>query len=248
MSWGGRTVQPAQRTASPVLVEVGLLNGFSVRTVAGEADLPASAQRVLAHLGLVGRRPRRSLAGQLWPEASEQHAQGSLRSALWRLEKTCPGLLSTRSGTLALSDGVRVDVHALRGWAHAALDPHTAADGVPPSDVALHAELLPGWYEDWVLLEREQLHQLRLHALEALAGKLGVAGRTGEALELAFAAVLGEPLRESAHRVVIRLHLAEGNVGEARRQYESYRDLLHRELGVRPTGQLTDLVRPLLPV
>jgi hypothetical protein len=62
----------------------------------------------------------------------------------------------------------------------------------------LSADLLPDWYDDWVLLEAEDWRQLRLHALEALAGRLIALGCWGEAANAAGAAVRAEPLRESA--------------------------------------------------
>jgi DNA-binding SARP family transcriptional activator len=86
-----------------------------------------------------------------------------------------------------------------------------------------------------------------MHALEALAGELIVAGRFGEAVEAAYAAVHEEPLRESAHRVVVRAHLAEGNVAEARRAYESFRQVLADTLGVAPTPSMTGLLTGLRP-
>ena len=64
---------------------------------------------------------------------------------------------------------------------------------------ALSGELLPDWYDDWVLLEAENWRQLRLHALEVLAGLLTAAGRYGDAAAAALAAVRADPLRESAH-------------------------------------------------
>jgi hypothetical protein len=62
-------------------------------------------------------------------------------------------------------------------------------------DVGLRGDLLPGWYDDCVLLERERVRQLHMHALEALAEKLAAAGRYGEAVPAAYAAVVAEPLR-----------------------------------------------------
>jgi DNA-binding SARP family transcriptional activator len=66
------------------------------------------------------------------------------------------------------------------------------------------------------------------------------------ALTAAMAAAALEPLRESASRAVIRAHLANGNYHEAVRAYAAFGRLLIRELGVRPSGQLGALVRPLL--
>jgi DNA-binding SARP family transcriptional activator len=67
-------------------------------------------------------------------------------------------------------------------------------------------------------------------------------GRPAAALEFATRALQMEQLRESAHRLVIRVHLAEGNVGEARRQFERCRRILDNELGIRPSDQLQDLI------
>jgi DNA-binding SARP family transcriptional activator len=82
-----------------------------------------------------------------------------------------------------------------------------------------------------------------MHALEAVAARLAAAGRHGEALQAAYAAVRAEPLRESAHRAVVRVHLGEGNLAEAVRAFDQYRVLVEEELGVGPTEQMTRLLR-----
>ena len=107
---------------------------------------------------------------------------------------------------------------------------------------ALSSDLLPDWYEDWVVIEAEDWRQLRLHALEALAEKLTAAERFGDAIEAARAAIQADPLRESAHGTLIRVHLAEGNQSEALDAFASYRALLHKELGLEPTPRLFALV------
>jgi DNA-binding SARP family transcriptional activator len=104
-------------------------------------------------------------------------------------------------------------------------------------------DLLPGWYDDWVIFERERIRQRLLHALEALSRRLVAEGRCADAVEAAISAVSADPLRESANRVLIEAHLAEGNVVEARRVYERYRDTVRGELGVEPGEQLTRLAR-----
>jgi DNA-binding SARP family transcriptional activator len=43
-----------------------------------------------------------------------------------------------------------------------------------------------------------------------------------------------EPLRESAHRALVRVHLAEGNLIEAVRACESFRTLLADRPGIPP--------------
>jgi DNA-binding SARP family transcriptional activator len=94
-----------------------------------------------------------------------------------------------------------------------------------------------------VAIEREHIRQLRIHALDALGTRLTETSRYGEAIAAGLASVAAEPLRESAHRVVITAHLAEGNYGEAIRHYHSFRELLANELGLEPSPQVTMLIQ-----
>ena len=71
-------------------------------------------------------------------------------------------------------------------------------------------------------------------------------GRYPAALAVGLAAVQSEPLRESAHRRVIEVHLSEGNHAEALRQYQTFRRLLADELGLPPSPAMRALVAPLL--
>ena len=228
---------------------VALLDGFTLQLPdAGQSstpDLPRGVQRLIARLSLSRRPARTAIAGQLWPDVTEERAHGSLRSALWRVHKVAPGLVTVSGETICLANDVHVDVHELTTWAQRALDPCATAGDITEADLGLPGELLPGWYDDWVLLERERLRQLRMHALEALAGKYAGAGRYGEAVQAAYAAVRAEPLRESSHRTLVRIHLAEGNLTEAVRVYESFRLLLADELGVAPTRLMYQLVESL---
>ena len=104
---------------------------------------------------------------------------------------------------LGLAEGIAVDIHHARALARRLLDP-----AVPPAPgdlgtsavMTFSAGLLPDWYDDWALVEAEEWRQLRLYALEALAGHLIAAGRWGEAAGAARAAVRGEPLRETRAR------------------------------------------------
>jgi DNA-binding SARP family transcriptional activator len=219
---------------------LSLLGGFELRCTGQEVAVPRSGQRLLALLALQARPLERLwVAGTLWIDATEERAGASLRSALWRLPQ--PGgtaVVEASTTHLRLARDVAVDVHELAARAEGD-DPD-----LEPS--ALARDLLPDWYEDWVVLERERLRQLRLHALEALCRRLTQAGRFGAAVQAGLAAVAGEPLRESAHRTLIRAHLAEGNPGEAVRQYHLYRRLLAGELAIEPSAAIRELVQPLL--
>jgi DNA-binding SARP family transcriptional activator len=143
---------------------------------------------------------------------------------------------------------VTVDIRHAQALARRLLDPAVTPDRSELGMTAvavLSANLLPDWYDDWVLIEAEGWRQLRLHALEALAARLGAAGRWGEAAAAAVEAVRAEPLRESARAALIRVHLAEGNQSEAVREFARYRAVLRAELGLDPTPQLRSLIQGL---
>jgi DNA-binding SARP family transcriptional activator len=144
-----------------------------------------------------------------------------------------------------LSADVTVDFWESRTLAHWLLNPSRASSSADPGSEAipaLSAELLPDWYDDWVLVEAEDWRQLRLHALEALAESLTAEQQYGDAAEAALTAVRAEPLRESPRAALIRLHIAEGNLSEALREFARYEELLKLELGVEPTERLRALV------
>jgi DNA-binding SARP family transcriptional activator len=225
---------------------VVLLGGFGLFWRNALLRVPRASQRLLAFLALHGGMVRRAaVAGSLWPDASESHAYCNLRQALARLQRTARMALAASKLELGLAEGVTVDIRHARAIARRLLDPAVTPE---PSELGsaavgvLSAELLPDWDDDWVQFEAEVWRQLRLHALEALAGRLAAAGRWGEAAGAAGAAVRADPLRESARASLIQVHLAEGNQSEAVREFARYQALLHVDLGLEPTLRLRHLI------
>ncbi|MFG2328064.1 bacterial transcriptional activator domain-containing protein [Streptomyces sp. NPDC048604] len=164
------------------------------------------------------------------------------------MNRTVPGLVIARGTHVALAPDAVVDHRELTARVRRILRPSAEAQSPPVEDdgyawLLIGGELLPGWCDEWVILEQEHTRQLRLHGLEAGAHRMAVQGRHAEALELAFEAVRLEPLRESASRAVIAVHVSEGNSVDAVRHYEWFRRLLGMELGLRPSAQLTALAR-----
>lgn len=188
--------------------------------------------------------PRAQIAATLWPD-SDDDPSARLRSVLWRF-KNGRQLLHEVDGHLALSDDITIDVNEMRAAALALTrDPESVSEPDPPT-ATFEADLLPTWCDEWLIIDRERIRQLRLHALEALATRKIRAGDYAAALDAALAAVYAEPLRESAHRCVIEAHLAEGNVVEAKRQYEACRLVLARELRLAPSTSLVERMRVVL--
>ncbi len=228
-------------------IRLSLIRGFELRSGDSVVRVAFSAQRLMAFVALQDRAVRRLHAsGMLWSDAPEQRANSSLRSALWRTPSPHGRPLIEASSThLWLNPAVQVDFHEVVSRAALLLgreDGLQATDDVSGQLRQFGDDLLPDWYEDWLLAERERFRQLRLHALEAICHRLTNVGRYALALEAGLAAVACEPLRESAQRQVIRVHLREGNAAEALRQYRGYARLLANELGARPSPSMEQLL------
>jgi DNA-binding SARP family transcriptional activator len=227
---------------------IGVLGGFGLWVGGEPAAVPVGSERVLAFVALCARAsvPRPLIAGTLWPTSSEHRAHASLRSALARLHHAGRQALEIGPAEVRLAPDTTVDLHDARRTAHRILA--AAEAGRSPGCSALHAldvlsaDLLPGWYDDWALLEAEDWRQLRIHTLETLAGQMLTARRYAEAVTAAQAAVHADPLRESGQVCLVRAHLAEGNPSEAVQAFDRYGRRLHEELGLEPTERLHRLV------
>src|SRR5689334_11850522 len=235
------------RTDVTEIVTLRLLKGFTLLVEDDPVALSFSAQRLLAFLALQDRpRTRTYVARTLWPEATTSRANANLRSSLWRASRSGHQVIDASVHEMALAGNISVDIHDADTRAHRLLDKSCGCDDILNRQTRddLSADLLPEWSDnEWVLIEQEQYHQLRLYALEAMAKRLTTAGRHGEAVAAGLAAVRAEPLRESAHRVLIDAHLAAGNRAAAQHQYEQCRRILLDELGLEPS----DALRHLLP-
>jgi DNA-binding SARP family transcriptional activator len=235
-----------ERRSTPQAM-IRLLGGFAIEVHGRRRRLPPASQRVLAVLAVNGGdRDRDSIAELLWPEGRRSAASASLRSALWRTrERMDSALVDTDGDRLRLSSVVDVDLHQ---WQRRALDLKSLRDGELAGEMfgdalrAFSQPLLPAWGDEWLLFERERWDQLRVHALEQLAQQLVAADQHMFALQAALTAIGVEPIRESAHRTLICIHLAEGNRVSALHQYRRYQRDLARELGVRPSTQFEALL------
>lgn len=220
---------------------VHLMGGFRCSMDGSPFPLPLGCQRLIAFLSLRDRPVQRNfVAANLWLETEQGRACANLRSVLWRLSRLPFPLLSVDGSTLSINEDVSVDVRTLQAQAYR-LD-SVGRPSPLPEGTLFHHELLPDWYDEWLLLERERIHQLRLHALDLLSIALVAEGRTALAIDAACASISGEPLRESAHRALITAHLAAGNRVEAVRQYERFRVSLLEAVGMEPTSEMRRLL------
>jgi DNA-binding SARP family transcriptional activator len=239
------------RTMMTGCVQLTVLGGFQLLYDGEPVLLPLGAQRLLGYLALVEGGAQRTTASEaLWPDRQGDRSAANLRSALWQARSVgAAPIIDCVETRLRLADPVRVDLREALRWGHE-VTAHPKSAILPPGrDVAVAAlaqPLMPDWSDDWLLFERERWNQVRVHTLEVLTHSLIATEEYLAALEAAMTAVSIEPVRESANRAVMQVHIAEGNSACAVVHYQRYRGLLQRELGVVPTIQMDRLVRPLV--
>jgi len=229
--------------------ELSLLRFWQLRLDGETVRVAARQQRLIAVLAIRGPSLRTYIAGLLWPECPEARALESLRVSIHLVTRQAAGLLVKNGPLVGLAPDVQVDLHSVRALVK------DASSGFGQAARALlnlrDAELLPGWYEDWVIFEQSRLRDDRLRALTTLARSLISEGDREGAVEAAAAAVDLEPLYESAVQAMVSAELLLGNSAAALVAYQKYASTLWSEMGVPPSEKLAGLIgalnKPLKP-
>lgn len=210
-----------------------LFGGLELRRGRRSIVVPASTQPLLSFLALNPRPSRRAyIAGLLWPDQDPVRATANLRTALWRLRHQNVDLIECKDGSLSLSQRVWVDTRPL----HAAAVKRRRTGALPDPELLLNirGELLPGFWDSWLVFDRERLRQESVQLLEESAEACLLRSDVHRAILLALCAVECDELRESAIILLLRAYLAAGSTGRAVRQAMRYAALLETELGVGP--------------
>lgn len=235
-------------TAEPLTVQ--LLGEFELRL--GDCRLPplesARAEALLAYL-LLHRdapQPRQRLASLLWPESSEAQSRTNLRHLLHTLRRALPQadrFLEIAPRTLRWRPDlpVRVDVAVFEAALEGAGE-QTLRDAIE----IYGGDLLEGHYDEWILEERERLRERYLDALSRLASMLADRGDAGEAIRWSERLVASDPLREEAHRLLMRLLDGRGERARALRAYHACCEVLERRLGTEPSAETRSIYEELV--
>ena len=235
---------------------LSLLGGFEARIGSGTpVPVPTKkAQALLAYLALTSGQshPRDKLASLLWGDTAPGSARTALRQTLFVLRRALSGIEGqlfqvTGDGIGVVPGAVETDTaafeRAVTAGTPAALD--QAVD-------LYRGDLLSGLgtaepaFEDWLMTERERLHEL---ALEALARRLAhqrTSGAAAPAIHTALRLLALDPLQEPVHRALMRLYCQLGRRDAALRQYQECVDVLHRELSAEPEPETKALYQETL--
>ncbi len=234
-------------------LRIVLLGGLEIAAsdAAVGASLTRKAKALVAFLALQGARgqSREKLAELLWGDSAEEQARTNLRQTLSSIRKAL-----NRDGTdYLVTDGDRISLANQDIDLDVALFERLVAEATP--DTLNHAarlykgDLFDGFslkedsFEAWARAERERLRHLATDALTRLIAHCEEAGDTGRCIETAARLLALDPLREAAHRILMRAYAAQGRQASALKQFDSCRDILKRELGVAPEPETVALYR-----
>lgn len=195
------------------------------------------SQSLLAYLILQRARPqpRERLIGLSWPEYPEHHARRSLTTALWHIRRCLPE-------TALLSDTQQVQFNPA-GDLWLDVDEFNALTAQPDLKSLQAAcrlyrgDFLDGFFDDWVIEERNQLLDRLLDTLGRLMTGYAQAGADRAALDTARLLLARDPLHEGAHRLIMRAYCRLGQRNRALAQYQHCRAVLQQELGIEPEAE-----------
>jgi DNA-binding SARP family transcriptional activator len=206
--------------------------------------------------------PRDVMVGVFWGEESDERGRSCLTTALWRLRgalgraggEAAAALVVSSAGDVRVDSRVPcwLDVAQLEDAAREALrtPPERAGDDIVTDLAAAvrlyRGDLLEGYYDDWVLRERERLRMLYQHCLLYLMQHYAARAAWDESLGYGALLLQHDPLREDVHREVMRLYARSGQRALAVRQYELCRAVLAEELAIEPMEETTLLYRQLV--
>jgi len=214
---------------------------------------------LLAYLAFYRDRPhpRDVLADLFWPEDDQDSSRASFRTALNSLRKQLEPpdaapqsvLIADRFQVQLRSEAVTTDVGqflaAIQEARHCTL-PQERARPLLQAVQAYGGELLPGFYEDWVVMERHTLESAYTGALQQLLAYAEGEDDFTQALDYATRIVALDPTAEEAHVAVIRLFHKAGRPREALRQYDTLERTLQSQLNAVPAQEsrtLADSIR-----
>ena len=194
---------------------------------------------------------REKLAGLFWPDYPERSALNNVRYTLSNLRKAIADRETQPPFLLITRDALQFNQSSNYN-----LDVKTFVESVDSNDVErlkqavelYSGAFLEGFaidgnaaFEEWIVVEREQLQRKMLLALHRLANHHESLGEYEQAQLYAWRLVRLEPWQEEGHQQLMRALALNGQRSAALAQYETCRRLLADELGVEPSAETTSL-------
>lgn len=233
------------------MLEVRLLGQFDVRRDGTPLVIPSrAAQSLFAYLLLTAgtAHRREKLAGLLWPDTTDENARSNLRNELWRLRKAIETKTPRKKAVpYLLVDEISIGFNAESDYwldvsiVQKTLAEQASADHLIETLSLYRGELLPGFYDEWVVLERERVRAVFEQKMARLLELLVKGKRWQDTLEWGERWIALGQTPEPAYRALMVAHGALGNVSQVAAVYERCVQAMHNDLGVEPSEQTHSL-------
>lgn len=237
------------------MLRILCLGQFRVETGIQPIEIPSRpAQSLFAYLTLnAGRVHRREmLAGLLWPDSSDENARGYLRQGLWRIRKALESAgvpwqdyfqIDEISVSYKIDSGAFIDAEFL-------LQQKTGEDwSIEELEERVQiytGELLPGFYDEWTILERERLKSAYDQKMRLLLNQFESAARWDDLLEWSERWVAMGHIPEPAYRALMIAHAVQGDTTGVTIAFQRCKKNLLEELGVAPSKELCETYQQLV--
>jgi len=227
-------------------LQLVLLGGFQAYVAGHEIEVPGrKARALLAFLAIPAgeARSRDKLAGLLWSDRGDSQARESLKQAVFKLRKSLDcvrpsPLLADREFVSLEGATVTVDVVEFEQLiGEGTIESLARATALYRGDLLDGLDLRDAAFDEWLLMERQRLRDLAREALAKLVDWHISSGAHDQAAAAARRLLAIDPLREAAHRAVMRIYSEQGQTALALKQYQLCCDALQSELGVRPEAE-----------
>lgn len=218
------------------------LNDHPVSGLASDKVLTLLCYLAIEH----GEQRRDRLTTLFWGDMPEEKARGSLRSALYNLQKHIPNYIESTRKTVKLnrSRALWIDVEAFTNALASdpnAIDATTAALYRGPFLDGLGFRDAEG-AETWLRQQRESLRLLAQSLLKQLVEQQVAAGAWAKGATTARRLLDIEPWHESAHYYLMLCLAREGDTAAAIQQFKLCERVLDEELGIEPLPRTVRLV------
>ena len=225
-------------------LKIFLLGQFKLSAHTKLIALPSRpAQSLLAYLvlntGVTQRREK--LAGLLWPEATESNARAYLRQALWRIRKSLESASLSADDYLIINDLDITFNDQASYWCD--VDGFLApAENQPVTAIIeqvrlYQGDLLPGFYDEWILLERDRLQAILHQKMNMLLNGLLRKQKWEEVLSWGEEWIRIGYAPEPAYRAIMQAYTGLGDMGMVCATYQRCVEALDRDLGLEPSPE-----------
>ncbi len=240
---------------------VQMLGGFSI--TCGEDMLSDTAGRMqqvwnLIEYLIVYRHksvPQSRLIDMLWPDESSDNPANALKNLAYRartlLCKSLPNekepFILFRRNSYAWNESLpcEVDIEILEtAWraANASLSELDKLDGYLAAVDIYQGDFLPkSLMEEWTISLRTYYSSIYIDCVTRAFDLLLDHDRATEAVQMCEKAVALEKFTEKMHELLIRAYMAAGDHASALKHYYYVADLFYSEMGIKVSGQITNL-------